>query len=70
MSEIDRFDGLVAVVQYRRKEDGIFWHNMAAFDSLGVAEHYCAELTKNQMRPWEYRAIEVLPQCDRGSATP
>lgn len=52
------FEGLVAVVRYRRKDDGIRWHTMAAFDSKSIADKYAAECSSDD-RPWEYDAINV-----------
>jgi len=54
----DLFAGLAAVVQYRRKADGITWHAMAAFDQRGVAEQYAANCSKGNL-PWEYRVVDV-----------
>lgn len=47
-------DDLPFVVQYRRKDDGVCWTNMAAFDTEGPAERYCRECA-GEDRPWEYR---------------
>jgi len=47
-------NSLPYVVQYRRKVDGIYWDDMAAFDVLSVAESYrdkCAD----DNSPWEYK---------------
>lgn len=53
------FDGLVAVVQYRRK-DGVTWWAMAAFDSKDVADKYAAKCSDNDDDwPWEYRVVEL-----------
>ena len=55
------FDGLVAVVQYRRRDegsDGYRWFTMAAFDLRTIAERYCDDCRK-QNRPWEYRVKDV-----------
>ena len=54
--------GLKAVVQYRRKEEGIAWMTMAAFDSESMAEKYAKECT-GENRPWEYQAV-ILPDED------
>lgn len=58
MSNEPTYYGLKALVQYRRKETGIRWVNMAAFDSMHMAEKYAIECS-NSDRPWEYRAVEV-----------
>ena len=52
--------GLVAVVQYRRKLEAT-WHTMAAYDSLLMAESYCAAQRTDKDWPWVYQVIE-LPQ--------
>jgi len=57
-AEAPIFSGLVAVVQYRRKDDGIAWHTIAAFDQRGVAERYADNCGKGDM-PWEYRVVDV-----------
>jgi len=54
----DLFVGLVAVVQYRRKDDGIKWHAMAAFDSRSIADKYAISCSDEE-RPWEYRVVDV-----------
>jgi len=51
------FDGLVAVVQYRRK-DGDEWKTMAAYDSREIADKY-AEDCSGPTIPWEYRVLDV-----------
>lgn len=56
------FDGLTAIVRYRRKDGGP-WHNMAAFDLLSIAEKYAADCSGKNM-PWEYEAVEV-PASDK-----
>ena len=53
----DLFSGLVAVVQYRRKDNGT-WTTMAAYDSKRIADQY-AEECSGTTRPWEYRVVEV-----------
>ena len=50
------FDGLVAIVQYRIKRNGTMWCNMAAFDSIFVAEEYAMSCTY-ESSPYEYRFI-------------
>lgn len=59
MSRAAELLGLVAAVQYRRK-DGGSWHTMAAFDSPDIAQSYMGECAGAQ-RPWEYRVIELEP---------
>lgn len=54
----DLFDGLVAIVQYRRKRGGDCWHSMAAYDSRSMADQYCADCSKGEP-PWEYQVIDV-----------
>lgn len=51
------YHGLKGLVQYRRKDEAI-WSNMAAFDSLSMAEKYASDCAGSEL-PWEYRAIEV-----------
>lgn len=53
------FNGLKAVVQYRRKDEGIQWRTMAAFDSRTMADKYVADCSRDGDRPWEYRAVDV-----------
>ena len=57
------FEGLVAIVQYRRKPERGYdvWHNMAAFDQRGVAERYRDDCS-TRTAPWEYRVIDVNAQ--------
>lgn len=61
----NQFEGLKAIVQYRGKRgDGTKWHNMAAFDSRGVAERYAESCAgESPERPWEYRVIDVDGAC-------
>lgn len=60
MTEREELRALVAVVQYRRKEQVEYdpWHTMAAFDSKHVAERYSDDCSKVES-PWEYRAIDL-----------
>lgn len=51
------FEGLTALVQYRRKDVGFAWRNMAAFDSFGIAERYRDNMDAEA--PWEYRAVDL-----------
>jgi hypothetical protein len=50
--------GISGIVQYRRKDIGVYWTAMAAFDSFTMAERYAAKCSGDDV-PWEYRAIEV-----------
>jgi hypothetical protein len=52
------FDGLKFVMQYRRRDDGVAWRAMAAFDVEGAAEHYFAKHSSPD-GPWEYRLFDV-----------
>jgi len=52
----DELDGLNFLVQYRRKDDGTRWNNMAAFDRQTIAENYAKKCEGDNV-PWEYRAI-------------
>jgi hypothetical protein len=61
------FNGLVAVVQYRRKA-GAYWRTMAAFDIRSIADSYAANCAKGRRRPWEYRVLEVTEIANRGKA--
>lgn len=45
------------VVQYRRKDEGIFWVDMAAFDVPGVAERYRDKCAEGDV-PWEYQIVD------------
>lgn len=57
----DIFEGLVAVVQYRRfdqTENFDPWHTMAAFDQPGPAERYRDQCADGNT-VWEYRVVEV-----------
>jgi hypothetical protein len=58
----NQFNGLVAIVQYRRKRGHDDWHNMAAFDSRSMADTYCANCSKDDLLPWEYQVIDVQEQ--------
>ncbi len=54
------FEGLKAIVQYRRKPERGWdtWHNMAAFDSRGMADSYATGCAEGDP-PWEYQVIDV-----------
>jgi hypothetical protein len=57
-----QFDGLTAIVQYRRKPErdpNDCWRNMAAFDVRHVAEGYALSCAKSDDWPWEYQVIDV-----------
>ena len=56
-----QFDGLTAIVQYRRKpeEGSDDWHNMAAFDSRDVADRYAEDCAKNSS-VWDYQVIDAI----------
>lgn len=55
---MNQFEGLTAIVRYRRKEDGVKWHNMAAFDVRSIADKYAADCSKADS-PWEYEVVDV-----------
>lgn len=54
----DAFEGLIAIVQYRRKRGYDDWHNMAAFDSRDMAQKYADDCSKGEP-PWEYRVVDA-----------
>ena len=60
-------NSLPYVVQYRRKDDGIHWIDMAAYDVLSVAERYRDECAGDNV-PWEYRVDDraALANGDEG----
>ena len=74
MSDFDLstiFDGLRAVVQYRRKPQhehgdygGVAWEAMAAFDVPDLAVKYAAECS-GDVRPWEYRTVFLKTFCSQ-----
>lgn len=55
------------VVKYRRKDDGVLWIPMAAFDREGPAERYCASCAA-ESSPWEYCVVEVTHPVPDGPA--
>jgi hypothetical protein len=55
----ETFDGLKFLIQYRRRDDGVRWYNMAAFDVAGPAEKYFAQQSNDDDWPWEYRLIDL-----------
>jgi hypothetical protein len=60
--EHDTFHGLKFLIQYRRNDDGVRWHNMAAFDVAGAAERFFAKQKENndiEDWPWEYRLVDL-----------
>lgn len=54
----DLFEGLNAVVQYRRKDGDDIWRTMAAFDVESMADKYCADCSAANST-WEYRVVPV-----------
>lgn len=54
MTERVLTNSLPFVVQYRRKDDGIHWVDMAAYDQQSVAERYRDKCAGDNV-PWEYR---------------
>lgn len=59
MDENGTFYGLKFLIQYRRKDDGVRWHNMAAFDVGGPAEKYFNEQSRDEDWPWEYQLVNL-----------
>lgn len=57
--EPSKFDGLTFLVQYRRKDDGTRWHNMAAFDGELAAERYFKTQSSDEDWPWEYQLVDL-----------
>jgi hypothetical protein len=56
---MNRFDGLKAIVQYRRAKCADDpWINMAAFDMLFIADEYAEKLQRKNDN-WEYRVISI-----------
>lgn len=53
---IDALKGLRYAVQYRRKNEGVAWVTMAAFDVEGAADSY---FRRQESEFWEYRMIEI-----------
>lgn len=47
-------NSLPFVVQYRRKDMGVYWDDMAAFDQERIAKNYCHQCAGDNI-PWEYR---------------
>ncbi len=58
MPESILFDGLIAVVQYARKDGEQGWVTMAAFDSEEVAKKYCNKCSLGKS-PWIYKVIKI-----------
>lgn len=56
--DADKFDGLKFLIQYRRKDDGVRWNNMAAFDVRGPAETYFEKQGGHGI-PWEYQLVDL-----------
>lgn len=61
------FAGLKFLIQYRDKETGIKWHNMAAYDVALAAEKYFEKLKRSESEnlPWEYQLVDI----DEGTTT-
>jgi hypothetical protein len=57
--EPSKFDGLHFLIQYRRKDNGVRWHNMAAFDGTLAAERYFTSQSCDEAWPWEYQMIDI-----------
>jgi hypothetical protein len=55
----DLFDGLKFLIQYRRKDDGVRWHNMAAFDGVLAAGRFFKAQDADDACPWEYRLKDI-----------
>lgn len=55
------FAGLRFLIQYRDKDIGIAWHNMAAYDAVLAAERYFEKLklSESEKLPWEYRLVDL-----------
>jgi hypothetical protein len=75
MTEPETFDGLKFLIQYRRKDDGVRWHNMAGFDVVGPAEKYFAQQSRDEDWPWEYSLLDLetglrTSQCPQASEEP
>jgi hypothetical protein len=67
MTERNILDGMVAAVQYRRKDDGIAWITMAAFDVRGAADAYHGLQRNDDVNcPWEYRVVDLPPALGEG----
>lgn len=60
MSDIeDKFSNLYYLIQYRRRDDGIRWINMAAFDTSLSAERYFEMQRCDDDWPWEYQLVDL-----------
>jgi hypothetical protein len=59
MTEPETFAGLKFLIQYRRKDDGVRWHNMAGFDVQGPAEKYLKQQSLDEGWPWEYSLLDL-----------
>ena len=57
MTDNALFNGLEAVVQYRRR-GATAWITMAAFDFKSVANDYAVACSAPS-RPWEYRVVSI-----------
>ncbi len=68
MDELLSTNCLPFVVQYRRKDGGIRWADMAAFDLLGPAERYRDTCAGDNV-PWEYRVDDRSPALSNSERT-
>lgn len=57
--ETDKFSNLYFLIQYRRKDDGIRWINMAAFDGALAAERYFKSQDTDANCRWEYQMLDL-----------
>lgn len=55
----EKFTGLKFLIQYRLKDDGVRWHNMAAFDGALAAEGYFKQQCSDEYWPWEYQLVDL-----------
>lgn len=54
-----KFAGLTFLIQYRRKDTGVRWHNMASFDGELAAMRYFQQQDRDNACPWEYRMVDI-----------
>jgi hypothetical protein len=69
MSEFGTFDGLKFLIQYRRKDDGVRWHNMAAFDGELAAKRFFGQQDTDESCPWEYSLYDIEENCRTSQVT-
>ena len=69
MTDENGFRGLVALVQYREKKNGMYWHNMAAFDNMTIAEKYADDCGKSNSI-FESRTVDLNPVVDEVDRAP